>query len=235
MKYVFTFLLGLLAQLSLAQFDNLGINSKWHKGHIVLSDGETVYGYIQNNDKLGLVNLKDSLEDQESTSFQDKSIQSMEYFDTDLNKNRRFITFNVNDEQSGKHRMMLLEILMEFKHFAIASKIFSVEPAIRQRQNQVTYQTYYAKVGYEQFEYIYILDDGGEINILQTTTVLEKSKMRPFAGKSRDYFNRDLFKKHIGDKWDQVKDYMSENYLKSNTKEGLFATLEYFGTLENLD
>lgn len=234
MKCVFTLLLCILAELSFAQFDNLGINSKWHKGHIVLSDGEIIQGYIQNNDKLGLVNLKESLEDTVSASFQDKSIQSMEYFDNDLDKNRRFITFKINDEQSGKQRMMLLEIMMEFKHFAIASKIFSVEPAFRQRQN-INYQTYYARVGYEQFEFIYILSEDGEINILQTTTVLEKSKMRPFAGKSQDFFDRDLLKKHVGQKWDQIKDYMSENNLKFNTKEGLFATLEYYGRLESLD
>lgn len=233
MKYVFTFLLGMLALFSVAQFNNLGINSNWHKGHIVLSDGETVRGYIQNNDKLGLVNIKEDLDDRESISFQDKSIQSMEYFDIDLDKSRRFITFNINDEQSGKQRLMLLEILLEFKHFAIVSKIFSVEPAIRKRQGN--YQTWYAKVGYEQFEYLYLLDEAGEINILQTTTVLEKSKKSPLAKKSDEYFDRDLLKKHVGEKWDQVKDYMLENNLKFNTKEGLLATLEYYGKLESLD
>ena len=233
MKYVFTFLLGMLALFSVAQFNNLGINSNWHKGHIVLSDGETVRGYIQNNDKLGLVNIKEDLDDRESISFQDKSIQSMEYFDIDLDKSRRFITFNINDEQSGKQRLMLLEILLEFKHFAIVSKIFSVEPAIRKRQGN--YQTWYAKVGYEQFEYLYLLDEIGEINILQTTTVLEKSKKSPLAKKSDEYFDRDLLKKHVGEKWDQVKDYMLENNLKFNTKEGLLATLEYYGKLESLD
>lgn len=233
MKYVFTFLLGMLALFSVAQFNNLGINSNWHKGHIVLSDGETVRGYIQNNDKLGLVNIKEDLDDRESISFQDKSIQSMEYFDIDLDKSRRFITFNINDEQSGKQRLMLLEILLEFKHFAIVSKIFSVEPAIRKRQGN--YQTWYAKVGYEQFEYLYLLDEAGEINILQTTTVLEKSKKNPLAKKSDEYFDRDLLKKHVGEKWDQVKDYMLENNLKFNTKEGLLATLEYYGKLESLD
>lgn len=233
MKYVLIFLLAVLSHYSIAQFNNLGINSKWHKRHIVLSDGETVYGFIQNNDKLGLVNLKESLDETEPASFQDKSIQSMEYFDVDLDKVRKFITLNIKDEQSGKQRIMLLEILLEFKHFAILSKIFSVEPAIRKRQGN--YQTYYAKVGYEQFECLYLLEEGGKIDVLQATSVLEKSKKNPLAKKSDEYFDRDLLKKHVGQKWDLVRNYMLENNLKFNTKEGLIATLEYFGMLDSVD
>ncbi len=224
-----------LAQLSFAQFDNLGINSAWHKGHILLSTNEVVNGYIQNNDKLGLINFKESLDDTESISFQDKSILAMEYLDAELNKIRKFVTLNVNDEETGKQRLILLDILIEFKHFAVVSKIYSVEPAIRKRVNSYTMETYHAKVGYEQFEYLYVVDDDGEIKTLQITSSMEKAKMKPFAKTSRDFIDRDLLKKHIGLKWNEVKDYISQNNLKLNLKSDLLQTLEFYGELENSD
>jgi hypothetical protein len=40
LRGIFIILFYPLAQLSFAQFDNLGINSSWHKGHILLSTNE---------------------------------------------------------------------------------------------------------------------------------------------------------------------------------------------------
>src|SRR5688500_11807835 len=98
----FSFILFLTAYSSaFAQFDSLGLNTTWNRGAILLTDNSRLNGFIQNNERLGLIKFKTALDQTNEQSFQEKRIAKMEYFDSDLSRKRKFYSININDEESG--------------------------------------------------------------------------------------------------------------------------------------
>src|SRR5688572_16279132 len=63
-----------------AQFDSLGLNTKWRNGSIVLSNDSSLKGQIQFNDKMGIVKFKKSPRDAEE-SFLERRIVAMQFYD----------------------------------------------------------------------------------------------------------------------------------------------------------
>jgi hypothetical protein len=221
---------------AVAQFDSLGLGGKWHDGMMLLNDESQLKGLIRYNDKMGVVSFKQKPEDEEE-SFTTKRILAMDYFDSDQIKYRKFASFHVMIEDAGKEESQLLEIIMEFKEFAVLAKQESVIPAIRQRNNN--YYTYgttsYAKVGYEQFEKIYFVKPDGKAEVVLMVNEFEKDKSSPFSAKTKPYFKEKLLTKYLGAKWDQVNTYRRENKLNLTKKADLLTAMNYFGELERGD
>jgi hypothetical protein len=210
-----------------AQFDSLGLNTKWCEGNILLNDNSALKGYIRNNDKMGMVSFKQK-EDEEEQSFTTKRIVAMEYFDRDLVKHRKFGSFNVISENEGIEGELFLEIVMEFNEFAVLSKQESVIPAIRARDSG--YGT--TRVGYEQFEKICLVGSDGKAQVVLIVNEFEKTKSSSFDSKIKPYFSKDVLKKHMASKWEQVSTYIKANKLNLKQKADLMMALEYYGRIE---
>lgn len=114
--FVFTFFFSFVAE-SYAQFDSLGLNTKWRRGSIVFDNNSSVQGLIQFNDKLGMIKFKKTPDSAEE-SFVETSILSMQLYDEDEKQWRNFAVFNLRDEQSGRRLALLFEVLMEVNNFA---------------------------------------------------------------------------------------------------------------------
>jgi hypothetical protein len=100
-----------------AQFDSLGLNTKWRNGSIVLTNNSSLKGQIRFNDKMGLVKFRKSPGNTEE-SFSERSITAMQFYDEDAARWHNFATFNVKEDETGWQGAMLFEVLMEFKNFA---------------------------------------------------------------------------------------------------------------------
>lgn len=230
-KSLFIILFSTIHFACLAQFDSLGLNAAWNPGTLVLNDFSTLRGYIKNNDKLGLIKFKNNLDDESEESFQEKRILTMEYFDNVLSKSRTFTTVYVKNDQSGFHGDLLVEVIMELHDFAVLSKVYSVSMALRERRDYYGISSH-AKVGYEQFEEIYLVGEDKEGELLLVSSEFEKDKSKPFASKLKPYFNDKLLQKYLGLKWQQVNAFIKERKLSMKTKADLLVALEYFAELE---
>jgi hypothetical protein len=212
-----------------SQFDSLGLNSPWNKGEIILDDNSILKGYIRNNDKLGLVKFKKELTDDEERSFHEKRISSMEYFDEEISKKRKFYTFNV-DDGTGLPGAILFEIVMEMNHFAVLSKKQRVVPAVRNYSNDTPLS--YRKVGYEQLERIYLVGEDAKAELLLAVTEFERDKAAVFAQPIAVVFNKKVLEKYTGSKKDEIKDFVKKNKLHLKRKDDVLMTLDYFYQLE---
>jgi hypothetical protein len=219
--------------LCLAQFDSLGINTEWNEGTVVLNDNSNLKGYIQNNDKLGIIKFKKDPSSEEILSFQERSIQTMEYYDNRLSKKRIFYTLYVENEQYVFKGKLLFEVIMVLEEFVVLSKKHSVNPAIRTRTDYYG-GVHYAKVGYEQYEEIYLANDHGDSGLLLIYNEFEKDKSKPFASKIKPFFNDKLFQKYTGSKWEQIRKYAKQERLDLGDKSDLMKALEYYDQLSSV-
>lgn len=115
---------------AVAQFNDLGVHGLWFEGKIILSDLTPLKGYVQYNDKLGLIKFKTS-EGEEEHSFTEKRIIQMEFFDTKQSAYREFANFNFKEVETEWEGTLLFEIIIEFKEFAVLSRRYPVYPAMR--------------------------------------------------------------------------------------------------------
>lgn len=228
-------LLLIFCQTCLGQFDSLGLNSKWHDGVVVLNDGSKLEGFIKVNTALGLIKFKETLTDNsDELSFQEKSLISMEYFDSDASLYRKYASINVKDDQTGFQGAVLFEIIFEFEKFAVVSKVYSISPAIRVSSNGYG-GTYYRKVGYQQMEAFFLIGDDAKADPLYVSVALEKDKLHPFATNFKPFFDKKLIIKRMGPGWPAVKTYVKEKKLNLRQKYDLLAALEYYNELEQRD
>ena len=93
-------------------------------------------------------------------SFAETSILAMNFYDEDVTEWRNFAVFNVNEEQTGRQAALLFEILMEFRDFALLSRVERVKVAARRHENYLG-DVSAARVGYEQFEHLCLVDKVG--------------------------------------------------------------------------
>ena len=230
------FLFFILPAVGFAQFDSLGIHTKWRDGTIVVDVDTKLKGFIRHNDKMGLVKFKERLSDDvEEISFHERNIMSMEYYDSDISQYRKFALLKVKDDDSGFQGAIFFEIIMELKAFSVLSKKHSVNPAFRARQFDTGNGsfTYLKKVGYEQFELICLVGSDAEIKVLSVTNNFAKNKTSPFAEKRKPYFKASLMKKYLGPKWKQVNSFVKSNRLKLKRRADLIRALEYYAQLES--
>jgi hypothetical protein len=104
-----------------AQFDSLGINTRWATGSIVLNDDTFLQGIVQFNDKMGLIKFKKT-DDSQEESFVESRILSMEFYDEASKLQRHFATFDFEEPESGWRGSLLFEVLMDFKRVCTNNK-----------------------------------------------------------------------------------------------------------------
>ena len=208
-----------------AQFDSLGLNTKWRNGSIVLTNNSSLKGQLRFNDKMGIVKFKKSPGDSEE-SFSERSIVAMQFYDEDAARWRNFATFNVNEDETGWHGDMLFEVIMEFENFALLSRVERVNISVRQRQD------YYgnsnpAKVGYEQFEKFCIADDRGTLTVVLAVSEFERDKLS-MASKLKPYFNKTALEKQLAGDWEKFESLVKSNKLNLKKRADFIRAFENY-------
>ncbi len=222
-----------------AQFDNMGLKTKWRSGSIVRNDGTTRKGLIQFNDKLGVILFKQNPEDPEE-SFAETSISVLEFFDDNADRLRRFATFNLKEEETGRQLARLFEIVMEFRDFALLSRIETANMALRERQVGVvdptspTRRTTTVKVGYEQFERFYLVNEAGILAEVLVVSELEKDKLEIFARRTKPDLDKKTIKSYLKDDYDRFNTLVKENNLNLKKKADFILAFEYLRGRESV-
>lgn len=207
------------------QFDSLGLNTKWVNGAIVFDDNSTRKGLVQFNDKLGMIKFRktpDSAED----SFVETSVVAMQLFDEDTGTWRHFALFNVDDAQSGKRRALLFEVLMEFRKFALLTRVERVNVGVRTRYDATLRTPYTVKVGYEQFENLCLVDEDGNATVVLSVSEFERNKLS-MASKLKPYLDKRALEKYLGDDWDQFLVLVKNNKLNLKRRDDFIRAFEY--------
>lgn len=209
-----------------AQFDSLGLNTKWVKGSIVLDDNTTLTGLVQFNDKLGMIKYKKK-SDSEEESFVETSISAMQLYDEEANQWRHFAVFNINELQTGRQGGLLFEVLMEFRTFALLSRIQPVNIGVRARHDATTGYTHYARVGYEQFEHLCLVNEDGEGSVVLSVSEFEKNKWS-MASKLKPSLNKREIEKYLGNDWDTFDALVKENKLNLKKRADFITAFELY-------
>jgi hypothetical protein len=221
------FTLTLLSGNAFAQapFDSLGLNTKWCEGRLVLNNSMSKKGLIKYNDKMALIKFKETAEAVEE-SFAETSILVMEFFDVDQSRWRHFAAFNFKDEARGKEEDFLLEVLMEFKSFALLSRISKVNVAVRQRYDYYG-NAHLARVGYEQFEQLCLAGDDGTAQVVLVVNEFEKDKMS-MTNPIKPHLNKKALEKYLGEDWSTFQDIVKANKLNLKKREDFIRAFEYY-------
>lgn len=167
----------------------------------------------------------------EELSYHEKRILTMEYFDTELSKKRKFYTLNIKEVDSGYAGAVLFEIIMEMKDFAVLSKRYAVQKA-RESSGGYREDARDAKIGYQQFESIYLVDDEAKVELLWTANVFDRGNAKPLTSPVPPFLDQDVLSKFTGSKWREVKDYIKEKRLHIKERADLLEALAYYKQLE---
>ena len=197
---------------------------------MLLNDNTVLNGFIRHNDKLRLIKFRKNQNDGDELSFQEKRIIKMEYTDREHAQQRTFLNLNVKDE-TGLEDAMLFEIVLELREFALLSRKFGVNPAIRDRSNDGVVR--HAKVGYEQFEKLYFVGVEGVAELVLVTSEFERDRDKPLPLPMGTFYDQAILKKYIGVRWDAVRRHMRDNDLNPKLKSDLLAILNHYKKLED--
>lgn len=208
-----------------AQFDSLGLNTKWRSGSILLTDNSTLKGQIQFNDKMGIVKFKKSPDDIEA-SLSERRIIAMQFYDEEATRWRNFATFNINEDESGWQGALLFEVLMEFKKFAILSRVERVSASVREWKDQYGKSTT-VKVGYEQFEKFCIADDQGTLTVVLAVSEFERDKLS-LASNLKPYLNKKAIEKQLASDWDKFESLVKSRKLNLRKRADFIRAFENY-------
>jgi hypothetical protein len=207
-----------LATESFAQFDSLGIKTPWNKGSITFHDQSIVNGEIQFNDKLGLIRFRQNIAE-EGVIVTEMRILAMQLYDSAAACKRRFMCFG--------NPALLYEVLREFEHFALLSTVDRVDIAVR-----TTYNAYappsQTKVGYEQFEYLCLLGDNNQFDVVLVVNEFERLK-RSMANKKSPYLNKKKLEKHLAGDWKKFQQIVKVRKLNLKKREDFLKAFDYYG------
>jgi hypothetical protein len=224
----------ILSEGAFSQVDSSGLNAEWNAGFIELIDNSVRKGFIQHNDGLRLIKFKTNSTDAEELSFHEKRILAMEYFDAATSKKRRFYTLNIREEDSGFTGAVLFEIILEMKAFAVVSRRYVGQQSIRKRSSS-SKKLRDSKESHNKFERIYIVDQGGKVELLSTVAVPEKGKTKPVARPVEPFFDQAVLAKYTGSNWRTVKAHVKEKRLHLKKKADLLKALTYYQQLEQAE
>jgi hypothetical protein len=223
--FAITFLFSPAAETN-AQFDSLGLNTEWRKGSILRDDNSALEGLIQFNDKLGMIKYKKN-PDSEERSFTEKSIVAMKLFDDKTSAWQNFAVFNVKEESTGLQAALLFEVLMEFKKFALLTRVERVNVAVRMRQDAFGYGHYHEKVGHEQFEKLCLVNDDGNATVALSVSEFERKKLS-LGSKVKPQLNRQALEKYLADDWEKFNALVKSNKLNLKKRADFIRAFEYY-------
>ena len=211
-----------------AQFETLSQSSQWFKGTVTVKNNDLRKGFIQRNDKLGLIKFKSDLDHDESNveSFQEKSILALEYFDTDLNSLRSFYSFNCESDQTGFNGYFLFEVLKDLKSFAILSRKTKMELVGKKNSGMEAYSNA-AGLIMSQKEGFFCVDESGKLEYFLIVENIEENRIMRDKSKVKTKYKEEIIKKYLGGYWPEIKNYAKDNSLSFSRKDDIIPLLNY--------
>lgn len=98
--------------------------AEWSEGSIMLADGTELRGRVRYNDKNGLVAYES---DGASRSYTSRNVVALEFFDAAQNKQRIYYAIELKDPDTDLMRPAFVEVLRDFKTFAVVARMDPVE------------------------------------------------------------------------------------------------------------
>jgi hypothetical protein len=227
------FLISCLSNSLYAQFDDLNQSTNWYRGEIKLRSEKTLVGFIQNNDRLGLIKFKTNLDtDDTEESFQEKSILALEYFDTDRNKLRIFYSFNYKSEESGFSGSLLFEVIKDFKTFAVLSKKSKMDLVGKDNSGMEGFSKA-AGLIIGQKEGFFCVDETGKLEYFLIVEYTMKDGIMRDKKKNKIKYKEAVLRKYFNEHWDEIKEYAAENGLRFSNKDDIVSLLDQYDLLSN--
>jgi len=229
-------------QFNLVTGQDLGTllnDADWHEGSIMRTDGSELIGLVSYNDKRGIVSFESG---SMSGTFTARNITGFEFYDEQQERQRRFYSFEHNDQRNGTNGPFIFEVLRELSTFAI---LYKADPIDVQRKD--TWNTYgtpgsgqhttsSSYVNISQQETIYVLSGTGDITpIIEITFKLSEGRLIDRKRTKNKLVNKEILEKSMGETFPEVVAYARQNRLSFDDLDHLMLILNYYEDLVYMD
>lgn len=214
----------------------LPVNLAWSEGSILTTEGTELFGLLRYNDKSGLLSYENG---NKSSTYTARGVVAFEFFDESIKKQRVFYSFPYEDVQ-GVKRALFFEVLMEFKDFAVLSKVDPIDISHKSvgtpggfnpATSTITYGDHYGtSIEISQTETIYLMDS--ETNIKPYVRIVETDIDGVFYDRKKTknkMLDNDLLKEFVGQEMnDKLVQYAKQQDLSFKDKHDLMKIFQYY-------
>lgn len=214
----------------------LPVNLAWSEGSILTNEGTELFGLLRYNDKSGLLSYENG---NRSSTYTARGVVAFEFFDEIINKQRMFYSFPYEDNQ-GIKRPLFFEVLLEFKDFAVLSKVDPIDIAhkavgtpggLNPATGTLTHGDYYGtSIEISQTETIYLMDS--ETNIKPYVRIVETDIDGVFYDRTKTknkILDKEVLEEFVGQQMnDKLEQYAKQHNLSFKDKSDLLNILQYY-------
>lgn len=214
----------------------LPVNLAWSEGSILTNEGAELFGLLRYNDKSGLLSYENG---NRSSTYTARGVVAFEFFDNRTQLQRVFYSFPYEDAQ-GIKRPLFFEIVMEFKDFAVLSKVdpidishktVSTPGGFNPATNTITHgNNYGTSIEISQTETIYLMDS--ETNIKPYVRIVETDIDGVFYDRKRTknkMLDNDLLEEFVGKEMnDRLVDFAKQHDLSFKDKNDLMKIFQNY-------
>jgi hypothetical protein len=197
-------------------------------GKVVLIDGAEITGNIvfNDNDGIVIVHVND-----DTKSFNAKSLIGFQFYDGDLSRLRRFYCLDFANQETGMTTIEIFEVLKEVKAFAVLSKIERLRSMMTYRNRSSTLAEA-KKLTIVQSEIVYFVTSDGIFEPYLYLEVREKEgDLLDTHGKGSWFIEEDLFAEYTKQHYPALVKYADQNKLNFQRKEDLIRILDEYERL----
>jgi hypothetical protein len=212
----------------------------WSEGSILFNEGTELKGFLNYNDKTGLLSFEQG---SDSQSFRPRDVVGFEFYDEQTSRQRIFYTFSYEDTQSNIKQPLFFEVVRELERFTVLAKSDPLNVRQKTLSTPATYNNFtgmYSSgssvasgIEVSQIETIYIMDKKGSISPF--TQIVSKEIDGVFFDRSKSknkLLDKDLLEQYIGkEMYEKVMDYARKNSFKFQNKDDLFKILDYYSEI----
>jgi hypothetical protein len=206
------------------------------QGKVVLIDGSEINGKVVFNDNDGIVIVH--VDDNDTKSFNAKSISSFQFYASDLGRLRRFYCMEFPDAETGMKNIEFFEVLKELDAFAVLSKIDrlkSVTPFNIMGKHQPKSVTARKDLKIVQTETVYFVNSDGQFYPYLKLEILEMDgDIVDSHREKKRVIEADLFAKYTADYFAELNHYAGQNKLSFKNKEDIVKILDEYERLVSI-
>jgi hypothetical protein len=214
----------------------LPVNLAWSEGSILTNEGAELFGLLRYNDKSGLLSYENG---NRSSTYTARGVVAFEFFDDRIQKQRVFYSFPYEDVH-GIKRPLFFEVVMEFKEFAVLSKVDPIDIShktvstgggFNPATNTITHgNNYGTSIEISQTETIYLMDS--ETNIKPYVRIVETDIDGVFYDRKKTknkMLDNDLLAEFVGKEVNEkLVDFAKEQDLSFKDKNDLMRIFSYY-------
>jgi hypothetical protein len=198
--------------------------SEWSEGTIAMNDGTELKGLLRFDDRLAILAYQNG---NDSRTMTPQSVTAFNFFDPSSEKQRSFYTLDYEDPVQGRKRPYFFEVLIEFKTFAVISKIDAIKMKGDVGFDNLIDNSYKADI--RQTETIFFLNDQGAIEpYLQVMRKLVDRIMYDYKRTKAAIIDKKILDRYFTkEEIDKMETYAVQNELNIKVKEDFVKMLEY--------